>query len=84
MEKKVAQVESLIHVIVGSLVDYPREVEINVLEGHTTAVFEVFVRQSDVGKVVGRKGGTIQAVRRLLDAVGSKDRKTYVLQVVED
>jgi predicted RNA-binding protein YlqC (UPF0109 family) len=40
--------------------------------------------QHDIGKVIGRQGRNIAALRTLLHAVGAKERKHTLLEIVED
>jgi predicted RNA-binding protein YlqC (UPF0109 family) len=46
-------------------------------------VFELRVHPDDVGKVIGRKGRTAQSIRTLLGAMGMKERKRFVLEILE-
>ncbi len=52
-------------------------------EGNTTTI-EVRVAESDMGRLIGRKGRTIKAIRSLLFFAGKKHKKRYNLQVLED
>jgi predicted RNA-binding protein YlqC (UPF0109 family) len=56
-----------------------REVE----RDRSTRVIEIRVAQSDVGKIIGRQGRTVKALRSLLHAAGEKQRRRYVLEIVE-
>jgi hypothetical protein len=56
-----------------------REVE----RDRSTSVIEIRVAQGDVGKIIGRQGRTVKALRSLLHAAGEKQRKRYVLEIVE-
>jgi predicted RNA-binding protein YlqC (UPF0109 family) len=56
-----------------------REVE----RDRSTSVIEIRVAQSDVGKIIGRQGRTVKALRSLLHAAGEKQRKRYILEIVE-
>ena len=51
-------------------------------DGRTT-VIEVRVAEGDMGKVIGRQGRTVKALRSLLHAAGLKNRRRYVLDIVE-
>ena len=62
----------------GESVDV-REVE----RDRSTTVIEVRVAQPDVGKIIGRQGRTIKALRSLLHAAGQKQGRRYVLEIVE-
>ena len=56
-----------------------REVE----RDRSTSVIEIRVAQGDVGKIIGRQGRTVKAIRSLLHAAGEKQRKRYILEIVE-
>lgn len=73
-------VEELVKNIVGS----PESVEIDeVLEGNTRT-FNVRVAQDDVGKVIGKSGRVISAIRQVVSAIASKSKeKAYVKIVTE-
>jgi len=51
-------------------------------DGRTT-VIEVRVAEGDMGKVIGRQGRTVKALRSLLHAAGLKNGRRYVLDIVE-
>jgi predicted RNA-binding protein YlqC (UPF0109 family) len=44
---------------------------------------EVSVAKTDMGKVIGKKGRTAQAIRTILSAASGKTRKRYILEIVE-
>ncbi len=62
----------------GGAVDV-REVE----RDRSTSVVEIRVAQGDVGKVIGRQGRTVKALRSLLHAAGQKQGRRYLLEIVE-
>ena len=70
--------------LVKSIVSEPNSVEIDeVLEGNTRT-FNVRVAQDDVGKVIGKSGRVISAIRQVVSAIASKSKeKAYVKIVTE-
>ena len=52
--------------IVKNLVDHPDKVKINEIGGTQTLIIELSVEKSDIGKIIGKKGKTINAIRTLL------------------
>jgi predicted RNA-binding protein YlqC (UPF0109 family) len=46
--------------------------------------FEIRVAPGDLGKVIGRQGRTIRALRTLLDARSGKDGVRYRVEILED
>jgi predicted RNA-binding protein YlqC (UPF0109 family) len=75
--------KDLITEIVQALVDQPEEVSINEIRGGHTTVLEVRVAKTDMGKVIGKKGRTAQAIRAIISAAAGKARKRYILEMVE-
>jgi hypothetical protein len=73
----------LIGYIAQQLVDSPDDVKVSVIEGDYTTVFELSVARADIGKVIGREGRNVMAMRTLLNAVSSKARKRAILEIVE-
>lgn len=77
-------VRSLVEAIVKALVDTPEQVVVTELEGTHSCVLELSVAPADVGKVIGKKGIHADAIRRIVHAVGGKNRKRYVLEILEE
>jgi len=73
-----------VEMIVKALVNDAEAVDVREIErdGKTT-VIEVRVAADDMGKVIGRQGKTVRAIRSLLFAVGMKRGRRYVLDIVE-
>ncbi len=69
--------------ILAALVDQPDAVRITGLEGEKTCIFELRCDNRDLGKVIGKKGKTIAAIRTVLNAIASRDGKRALLEVVE-
>jgi hypothetical protein len=76
--------KELIEYIVKAVVDFPENVSVTQVEGENTIVFELRVRQEDIGKVIGKKGRTINAIRTLLNATAAKADKRAMLEIVEE
>jgi predicted RNA-binding protein YlqC (UPF0109 family) len=73
-----------VELIVKHLVREAESVDVREVErDRSTSVIEIRVAQSDVGKIIGRQGRTVKALRSLLHAAGEKQRKRYVLEIIE-
>ncbi|HEX8150333.1 MAG TPA: KH domain-containing protein [Pyrinomonadaceae bacterium] len=73
-----------VELIVKHLVREAESVDVREVErDRSTSVIEIRVAQGDVGKIIGRQGRTVKALRSLLHAAGEKRRKRYVLEIVE-
>lgn len=69
--------------IVKSLVDESDHVDIREVERNGTTLLEVRVAPNDVGKIIGKQGRTIRALRSLARIAGSKKNRRYQLEIVE-
>lgn len=75
--------KDLVEYIAKSLVDYPDEVTVNMIEGEKSTILELRVADDDIGKVIGKHGRIAKAVRTLLSAASTKDGKRYVLEILD-
>ena len=74
--------KELVEKIVQLLADNPKDVSVTELAGEQVSVLEIRVAQSDTGKVIGRKGRNIQAIRTILEALGGKEGKRYSVEII--
>lgn len=65
------------------LVDRPEEVSVEMVDEDDAEVAELTVAPDEMGRVIGRQGRTVQALRALLDAAGEKYGQTYELEILE-
>ena len=74
-----------VELIVKHLVREAEQVDVREVErDRSTSLIEIRVAQSDVGKIIGRQGRTVKALRSLLHAAGQKQNRRYVLDIVEE
>jgi predicted RNA-binding protein YlqC (UPF0109 family) len=69
--------------IVRQLVQYPDEMMLTEIPDGKTTVFRLQLRQTDVGRIIGRNGQTIQAIRALLNSSASRHGQRATLEIVE-
>ena len=69
--------------VLRQLVDHPEEMIITRTEGHKKVIFSLRLRPSDAGKVIGKQGHTIQAIRNLLSAAAERTGDRVVLELIE-
>jgi predicted RNA-binding protein YlqC (UPF0109 family) len=69
--------------IVKGLVDNPDQVEISANTGATTLVFEIAVIKQDMGKIIGKRGNTIGAIRTIMMSAAGKIGKRVYVEVKE-
>ena len=72
-----------IEMIVKALVDDSESVDIREVEQRGATLIEVRVAPNDVGKIIGKQGRTIRALRSLARIGGTKKNWRYLLEIVE-
>ncbi len=77
------ETKELIEQIAKSIVDRPDMVEVKSIEGENSMVIELRVDKNDIGKVIGKGGRTITAIRTILNATRSQKDKRQVLEILE-
>ena len=70
--------------MVKAIVDNPDDVNVAVNESENTRIFELSVGEGDLGKVIGKRGQNVTALRTLLTAANAKEGgKRAILEVIE-
>lgn len=76
--------KKFIEFIVRQLVDEPDQVNVEEINNDKKTVeINIEVAQNDIGKVVGKQGKNIIALRTLATAVGAKNKKRTFIQLVQ-
>jgi len=70
--------------IITALVGEPDVVEITEIEDGKNVRLEVRVAPHDMGRIIGREGRTVKAIRNILFAAGQKQNKRFHLDLIED
>lgn len=76
--------EDLVEYLARALVDKPEEVSVESYdEDDGSVVYELTVAEDDVGKIIGRGGRTVNALRCVLRACAAKQERRLLLDVVD-
>jgi len=73
----------LVRTIAEALVDHPKYVQVKEVGDQHCRVIELYVAKEDVGKVIGKRGVHVEAIRTIVCAAGGKLKKRYVLELIE-
>jgi len=73
----------LVEIMAKALVDNPDQLEVSEIAGGDTLVIELRPAKEDIGKIIGKKGRNVQAMRTLLNAAAGKLRKRVVLEIID-
>jgi len=76
-------VENFLEFVIQHLVEAPDEVLVTKIEQGSKILFKIEMRRADMGKVIGRNGQTITAMRNLLNAAAGRTGHQAVLQIVD-
>jgi predicted RNA-binding protein YlqC (UPF0109 family) len=76
--------QTFLEYVVKGLVQHPEEVTVTPVEREGMTVYELRLNPQDVGKIIGRQGMTINAIRSLLLAGSAKRGLRSTLEIVEE
>ena len=74
--------ESL-ELIITSLVNEPSEVSINEVDGEREITFEVKVKDTDMGKVIGKEGRMAKSIRTIMKSIAAKEGKKVNIEFID-
>ena len=76
--------EELLAYLARTLVDAPEEVSVESFEeADGTIVLELYVAEDDAGKVIGRGGRTVAALRSVMKAAAVRQERRVLVDVVD-
>jgi predicted RNA-binding protein YlqC (UPF0109 family) len=74
--------QGLVEFIAKSLVDDPSQVYVSEIEGESSVILELRVGPEDMGRIIGKGGRTVNAMRTLIRVLAAKQGKRVTLEVV--
>jgi predicted RNA-binding protein YlqC (UPF0109 family) len=77
-----ASMKELVEFIAKSLVDDPSQVYVSEIEGESSVILELRVGPEDMGRVIGKGGRTVNAMRTLVRVLAAKQGKRVTLEIV--
>jgi predicted RNA-binding protein YlqC (UPF0109 family) len=75
--------QEFLQYVIPLLIDHPEDLVITRHDGPKRATFLLKLRQADVGKVIGKHGLTIIALRNLLSASAARHGEKAQLEIIE-
>ncbi len=75
--------KNLLALIAQHMVDSPDQVDVKEIDGVNTLVLELSVAKPDLGKIIGKKGRNIGAIRTIMMAISGKIQKRIVVELLE-
>ncbi|QJU11074.1 KH domain-containing protein [Candidatus Saccharibacteria bacterium oral taxon 488] len=76
--------QQFVEYVVKALVGHPEDVVVERLIDEKGVLLTLTVNPEDLGRVIGKRGGTAQSLRTLLRALGTKNDARYNLKIVNN
>ncbi len=70
--------------VIKGLVDRPDAVNVGAVDRDGLTIYELRVHPTDIGKVIGKQGTTIHAIRSLLQVGAAKKGQRCTLEIIEE
>ncbi len=74
--------KELVETLAKALVDHPEMVTVDMIEREKSCVIELRVAQDDMGKVIGKQGKIARAIRTVVKAAATKERKKVTVEII--
>ena len=76
-------IKEMLTYIVGNQVEKPEEIQVNVLENGSSITLQLRVAAEDMGRVIGRQGRIAKEIRTLIRAMGLRDDKRVMVDILD-
>jgi uncharacterized protein len=77
------EAKEVIEYLLREIVDFPDKLNLSEVEDEKITVLEIRVDPSDMGKVIGKQGRVIKAIRTIVKAATIKDKKRTVIEIID-
>jgi predicted RNA-binding protein YlqC (UPF0109 family) len=77
-------VKEVLEYIARAMVDEPEAVEFTEVTGERSVILQLRVAPEDMGKVIGKRGRTVRAIRSIVRAAGSRQGVTTLVEIIEE
>jgi predicted RNA-binding protein YlqC (UPF0109 family) len=74
--------KELVEILAKALVDNPDRVCVNMIEKEKSCIIELKVAQEDMGKVIGKQGRIAKALRTVVKAAATKQKKKVIVEII--
>ena len=81
---KEPSIPELVRRITEALVEEPSDIEISEVRATQVTIIEIKVAKKDLGRLIGRRGSSIDAIRTIVNCASAKISKRYLVEVTND
>lgn len=75
--------KELVEYIAKSLVDHPESVHVNEIDSASAIILELKVADSDMGRVIGKGGRVVNAIRTVVQVAADREGKRVTLEILD-
>ena len=75
--------KEIVEIVARALVDAPEQVDVSTMSIGHVLILKLQVGQGDAGKIIGKQGRTINAIRTILNSVAAKMKQNIILEIVD-
>ena len=79
-----AAMQEFLDFVLRQLVEYPDDMILTKVDSPKKVIFKLRIHKSDIGRIVGKHGQTIAAIRNLLNAAAARHGQRAMLDIIED
>lgn len=75
--------KEIIDYLLKMLVDFPDSLNINTIKLNNVTVLEIVADPADIGKIIGKQGRVIKAIRSIVNAATVKEKTKTIIEIRE-
>jgi len=76
--------KEVIKYLLEMLVDFPDKLKISTIQLDNVTVLRIAADPADIGKIIGKQGRVIKAIRTIVNAATIKEKNKTVIEIIED
>jgi uncharacterized protein len=76
--------QAFLEYVVKGLADRPDAVSVTPVQREGTTIYELRLHPTDMGRIIGRQGATVHAIRSLLQVGSARKGQRCALEIVEE
>lgn len=75
--------KEVVEYLLKSMIDFPDQLKINEVISENIILLEIYVDPRDMGKIIGKQGKVIKAIRMMVKAATIKNKKRTIVKIIE-
>ena len=75
--------KELVEEIARQFADHPEDISVSEIRGKRTTILELCCHSRDTGRIIGKNGRTISAMRTLMNAIAARGKRRAILEIAD-